>query len=90
MDVEEKPLCCYYDNVVVFTDFNDAIIGMTTDGRAVYSYEKMVDFLIKEGMDDIGAIEWIEYNTIRSLPYIDSKTNNKAPIIMYSRDWLGF
>ena len=92
MNIKEMSLCSYHDDVVVFNDkgYDDAIIGITTDGRAVYNYEKMVAFLIEEGMDDIEAIDYIEYNTIRSLPYIDNKTNGKAPIIMYSKSWLGF
>ena len=80
-----------FDEVVYFPDFEDeCIIGIDTDGRAIYSYEKMVNFLIEEGMDDIEAIEWLEYNTIHALPYIDSQTEGKAPIIMYSRTWLNF
>ena len=79
------------NDVVYFPDFDDeCIIGIDTNGRTIYNYEKMVNFLIEEGMDDIEAIEWLEYNTIRSLPYIDSQTNGKAPIIMYSCAWLGF
>ena len=92
MDIKEMSLCTYHDDVVVFNDkgYDNAIIGMTTDGRAVYSYEKMVASLIEEGMDDIEAIDYIEYNTIRALCYIDKKTEGRAPIIMYSSEWLGF
>ena len=32
-----------------------------------------------DNMTDTEAIEWIEYNTIRALPY----AGEKAPIIMY-------
>ena len=40
----------------------------------------MVEWLMnQDGMDETSAIEWIEYNTIRSLPYV----GDKAPIIMY-------
>jgi hypothetical protein len=63
-------------------DFDTAIIGTTDDGRAVYSFEKMVDFLVEnENMDYEESIEFIEYNTIRSLPYIAN-----APVIVYDTD----
>lgn len=91
MNIGEELQEMGFDNVVYFPDFKDeCIIGIDTNGRAIYSYEKMIDSLIEEGIDDIEAIEWLEYNTIRSLPYIDNQTEGKAPIIMYSRDWLGF
>lgn len=62
-------------------DYEDAVIGVTHDGRVVYDYDKMVEYLMdKEGWSDIDAIEWIDYNVIRSIPYMGSN----APIIMYS------
>lgn len=90
MNIENTLLEFGYEDVVYFTDFgyNDAIIGIDTDNRVVYDYSKMVDWLIKEeGFSDQDAIEWIDYNTIRALPYIDNQTNGKAPIIMYPIDW---
>lgn len=70
------------EDVICFSNYSydDALIGVTIDGRAVYDYNLMVDWLMREeGWSDIDAIEWIEYNTIRSLPYMGAK----APIIMY-------
>ena len=61
-------------------DYEDAVIGVTHDGRVVYDYDKMVEYLMnKEGWSDIDVIEWIDYNVIRSIPYMGSD----APIIMY-------
>ena len=52
---------------------------LATEGRVVYSFEKMVKYLIdNEKMTEEEAIEWIEYNTIRALPYM----GDKAPIIV--------
>lgn len=46
----------------------------------MYDFEKMVEWLMEtEGLSDIEAIEWIECNTIRALPYM----GEGAPIIMY-------
>ena len=62
-------------------DFDDAIIGITTDGIVVYDYNKMVESLMRtDGMSQEDATEWIDYNTIRSIPY----AGPKAPAIMYS------
>lgn len=71
-----------YEDVVVFENYSydDALIGVTDDNRAVYDFDKMVEWLRKtEGFSPEEAIEWIEYNTIRSLPY----AGEDAPIIMY-------
>lgn len=90
MSVEERLCDASFEDVVYFPDFGEeCLIGIDTNDRAVYSFEKMVDHLIAEGMDDVDAIEYIDYNTIRALPYIDNQTGGKAPIIMYSLDWLG-
>ena len=59
--------------------FDDAIIGTSSDDRVVYSYSKMIDCLMaNDDMTYEEAVEFIDYNTIRSLPYIEN-----APIVMY-------
>lgn len=71
-----------YEETVIFEnyDYAPAFLGVTEDGRAVYSYEKMIDYLMQlEGWNYEEAVEWIDYNTLRALPYMGSK----APIIMY-------
>lgn len=46
----------------------------------MYDFEKMVECLQEEdGMDEMDAIEFIEYNTIRALPYMGAM----APIVLY-------
>lgn len=65
------------DNIVVLEgdEFADGCIGITDDYRLVYSYEKLVESLMKayNQEDETPAIEWLEYNTIRSLPYMESQ-----------------
>ena len=62
-------------------DYSGAFIGVSTDNRAVYDYEKMVEWLIStEGFTEEEAIEWIDYNTLRAIGYF----GEDAPIIMYS------
>lgn len=60
-------------DVVVFDnlDYDDALIGVTIDNRAVYDYDLMIKYLMDtQGWDETESIEWIEYNSIRSLPYV--------------------
>ena len=71
-----------YEDVVIFTDYSydDALIGVTNDNRAVYDYEKMIDWLVKNQDFTVeDAYDWIDYNTIRALPY----AGPNAPIIIY-------
>lgn len=51
--------------------YDTACIGVTEDGRTVYDYKKMVEHLIEfEEMEYDEAVDFISYNTIRALPYI--------------------
>lgn len=70
----------FSDTVILESpDYFSAIIGISDDGRLVYSYRKMVDFLVDtDDMSEDEAIEFIDYNTVNALPYI----GEKAPIIM--------
>ena len=70
------------EDAIVFDNmsYDGSIIGVTTDGRVVYDFEKMVEELAQdEGWSYEDAIEWIEYNTIRALPY----AGPNGPIIIY-------
>ena len=61
-----------YEDVVIFEDpsYDDALIGVTTDERAVYDYDLMVKWLVEhEGMEEFESVEWIDYNTLRSCSY---------------------
>ena len=71
-----------YEGVKYLTDFSydTALIGISDDNRAVYDFDKMVDWLIStEGFTEEEAIEWIDYNTLRAIGYF----GEDAPIIMY-------
>ena len=85
MNAEERLLDAGYEGIkyLVNESYDDALIGVSEDGRAIYDFDKMVQWLMDEyGWSDIESIEWIEVNTLRSLPYMGSG----APIIMYSID----
>ena len=69
------------DDAIVFDQpaFDNSIVAVTTDGKAVYDYYKMVSELMKD--DEISeeeAIDWIEYNTLRAIPY----AGEMAPVVM--------
>jgi hypothetical protein len=65
-----------FDNLA----YDKAIIGITTDDRVVYDYDKMVeDLVVNEDFTLEEAIEWIDYNTIGILPY----SEDNRPIVMY-------
>lgn len=72
-----------YEDVILLDNYlyDTALIGVSDDNRAIYDYNKMVEWLIKESIANniTDAIEWIECNTIKSLSYMD----DKIPIIMY-------
>lgn len=85
MNAEERLLDAGFEDVVYFAnpDYDDALIGVDTNNRAVYDYSKMVEWLIeKEDCTEEDAVDYIDYNTIRSLPYM----GEHAPIVMYPLD----
>lgn len=59
--------------------FNNSIIGISYDGRAIYDF----DLMEEESIDFEDALEFIEYNTLRALPYM----GDNAPIILDVKEW---
>ena len=73
-----------YKDMVVLENpsYLNAIIGITDDGALCYSYEKMIECLMEEDkMEQEDAMEFIDYNTIRALPYASSM--GVRPIVVY-------
>lgn len=82
ISAEDKILNNGFEDVVILKDFSydSALVGVSDDGRAIYDYDAMVEWLIgEEGWTEEESIDWLEYNTIRSLPY----AGDRAPIIMH-------
>lgn len=71
------------DQPLLLTDhsYDKSIIGFTSEeGRAVYSYESMVqEYMEDEHCSEEEAQEWVDYNTMRALPYGDKGHN---PIVI--------
>jgi hypothetical protein len=77
LNIREKlpPHAIVFDN----PSFDDSIIGVTIDDRIIYSYEWMVrEYMEDENCSEDDAIDWVEYNTIRTIPYI----GEYAPMIV--------
>ena len=64
-----------FDNVA----YDNSIIGVTFNGRAIYDLHCMIDEYMQDNNCSYDeAIEWIEYNTLRALPYI----NGNMPLVV--------
>lgn len=68
--------------MLVDPDYLTAVVGIR-DFRIQYDYEKMVEFLmVNEGMTEEEAMESIDYNTLRAIPYM----GDKAPEVLEEED----
>ena len=83
MDARQKLLDYGYEDVKYLVDYSydTALIGVSDDNRAIYDFGLMIEWLMTEqNFEYEDAIEWIEFNTLRALPYM----GEDAPIIMYA------
>jgi len=69
-------------------NYEGGLIGYTEDGRAVYDREKCIMWLASQDDSETdpetaytNAIEFFEFNTVRSLPY----AGEHAPVIVTVR-----
>lgn len=73
--------CFEDDDTITFLDnpsFDKSIIGVTDEKQVIYDYNLMVKELMEDDdMKELEAIEFIDYNTMRAIPYFPN-----APIIM--------
>jgi hypothetical protein len=59
--------------------FDSAIVAVDSKGRLVYSYSAMVEeLIIQDNMSEEEAVDFIGYNTLRSLDYCGSM----APVVI--------
>ena len=62
--------------------YDDAIVGITESGSVVYDFDLMIAWLCEtEDFNYEDAVEWIEYNTFRAIPYFQNK--GIVPTIVY-------
>lgn len=83
---ELKELITEYtdEDVIVFDNpsYTTAFIGLSNDNRAVYDYDRMLEYLVEQ--DDMSyedAADFISYNTERALDYM---SDGNKPIIVYN------
>ena len=72
-------------DIVVFSNpnYKDSIIGISSDNRVIYDYDSMVKELVeKDNITELEAIEFIDYNTLRSLSYVEN-----SPIILQIKSY---
>lgn len=65
LKTKERLLENGYDDVVYLTgySFDTALIGVSEDGRAVYDFDLMVEWLMEnEHVTYTEALEWISFN----------------------------
>ena len=78
-----------HDPLTVFTSpsYDNAIVGTNSDGGVVYDYNKMVECLMEEdGMEYDDAVDFIDYNPIRTIPYMHPSPSVIFPIDDYMDD----
>lgn len=71
------------DQIIVLEgdEFADGAIGLTDDYHLVYDYNKLVKSLSEHNKwSEEEAIEWLDYNTLRAISYMESAGN--VPIII--------
>ena len=61
-------------------DYTSAIIGISSDYHIIYSYDKMVEYLVShDEMTIEEAVDFIDYNTLRAYT-----SKGKMPIVVYT------
>ena len=64
--------------------FVKAIIGITDSEQLIYDYDLMIAAAMEEeNWEAEEAIEWIDFNTLRSIPYI----GQYHPIVSFPINW---
>jgi len=59
--------------------YESAFIGVSDNDLAIYDYQLMVEYLVEnDNADYVDAVDFISYNTLRSLPYYE-----KSPIVLF-------
>lgn len=63
-----------HDEDIIFLDnpsFDNSIIGISHNNEIIYAYDKMIEEFMRDNQCSFEeAQEFIDYNTIRALPYI--------------------
>lgn len=64
--------------------FVKAITGITDSGQLIYDYALMIySAMEEENWNEEESVEWIEFNTLRSIPYM----GHARPIVSMPINW---
>jgi hypothetical protein len=76
-----------FEDSIVFENpnYDSAIVGYdANNNRIIYDFNLMVEYLMdKDNMEYDEAVEFIEYNTLRAIPY----AGENAPIVLMTLDY---
>lgn len=76
-----------FEDSIVFENpsYDSAIIGYdANNNRIIYDFNLMVEYLMdKDNMEYDEGVEFIEYNTLRAIPY----AGENAPIVLMTLDY---
>ena len=64
-----------YEDLSVFenSSYDGCIVGISTDNQVIYSLSQMVEWFCKENNCSFDeSLEYIDYNTIRTIPYMEN------------------
>ena len=81
MDIDDEQ----YEGAIVLephADFGACCIGTVCDPevRLAYDYEKIIEmFVDRDGMSYEEAQEFVDYNTVRAIPYM----GERKPVLVY-------
>jgi hypothetical protein len=53
-----------YSETIFWDNLDGAIIGVSTDGRVVYSMERMLEYFQSTGMSEDESIEYVDFNIL--------------------------
>ena len=55
-----------YPETIFWDELDTAIIGVSTEGRVVYSMERMLEYFQSTGMNEEESIEYVDFNILGS------------------------
>ena len=58
------------DDALILDDLNHCILGVV-DGVLVYSYTRLIESFVEQGMAHDEAIDWVDFNIVGLSPSID-------------------
>ena len=68
------------EGAAYFPGYESAIIGVTDDDRVAYDYHRLcLAEMANAGCTYEEAEEWVQFNTLRSIPYMGSQ----SPVVIY-------